>query len=67
MTVGGLPGVAYDATSISEPPGGQSRLVYLFEGTTEYFINCQSTPENRGAAVEACDGVLATLKSTHGK
>jgi hypothetical protein len=57
----GLPGFDYQI-DISPPTDGQSRLVFLFSGTTEVEINCQSTPEKRAEISEICDQVLSTLK-----
>jgi hypothetical protein len=57
----GLPG--YDYTiSIQNPPNGQSRLVVLFDGATEYLFNCQSTPAKRDRLEAACRKALDTLE-----
>ncbi len=61
VEVGGLPGVRYDDVALAKPPQGQSRLVFLFDGSVEYLVNCQSTPEERGEITRACDRVLTTM------
>lgn len=48
---GGLPGYEY-VIDVESPAQGRSRMAVLFDRATEYLINCQSTPSNRGA-VEA--------------
>lgn len=62
LELGGFPGIRYDEVEVEEPPDGESRLVFLFDGATEYLINCQSTPEERASVEEACDRALSTLK-----
>jgi hypothetical protein len=57
---GGLPGYEY-SISLRKPPNGLSRLVVLFDQTTEYLINCQSTPDKRDQVEEACRKALDTL------
>jgi hypothetical protein len=61
VAVGGLPGVRYDDVALANPPQGQSRLVFLFDGSVEYLVNCQSTPEERAKITRACDRVLTTM------
>jgi len=58
---GGLPGYEY-AISLKAPPNGRSRLAVLFDDTTEYLVNCQSTPEKRQAVAAACRRALDSLK-----
>jgi hypothetical protein len=57
---GGLPGYEY-SISLTKPPNGLSRLVVLFDQTTEYLVNCQSTPAKRDQVEEACRKALDTL------
>ena len=63
-TTGGFPSVTYEAVAIPDPPQAQSRLAFLFDGTTEYLVNCQSTPAERAEVDQACDRALATLQRT---
>ena len=58
---GGLPGYEY-AFPISEPVEGETRFVALFDGRTEYTLNCQSTDAKRAEIEAACDMALATLE-----
>jgi hypothetical protein len=57
---GGLPGYEY-SISVTKPPNGLSRLLVLFDGATEYLINCQSTPDKRDTVEAACQMALDTL------
>ena len=58
---GGLPGYEY-AIALSRPANAVSRMVVLFDGATEYLINCQSTPPRRAALREACRKALQTIR-----
>ncbi len=62
VVVGGFPGVRYDQVDVPEPRDGLSRLVFLFDQTTQYQINCQSTPARRIRIDQVCDQVLTTLQ-----
>ena len=62
VTVGGLPGFEYEF-GLTKPENGHSRFLMLFDGKTEYTLNCQSTPEKREEVNEACDQAIDTLKS----
>ncbi len=60
--VAGLPALTYAEVPVASVEGGQSRLVVVFDGRTEYLINCQSTPEKRSEINEACDLAVETLR-----
>ena len=60
--VGGLPALRYSGVPVSSPADAESRLIVLFDGRTEYLINCQSTPEKRQEIEEACDLAADTLE-----
>lgn len=59
--IGGYPSVVYDEVNVAAPPNGQSRMVFLFDGKRQYFINCQSTPDRRAELNQACELALSTL------
>ncbi|PZS23012.1 MAG: hypothetical protein DLM61_24805 [Pseudonocardiales bacterium] len=40
---GGVPGLQY-RIRVAKPASARSRVTFLFDGTTEYEIDCQSTP-----------------------
>jgi hypothetical protein len=59
--VGELPGYEYEFDLDTEPPV-HSRFVVLFDGRTEYTLNCQSTTERRDEVDTACALALDTLR-----
>jgi hypothetical protein len=59
---GGLPGYEY-VINVKDPPQGQSRMAVLFDQATEYLINCQSTPTDRGKIEKGCRKALDTLQT----
>jgi hypothetical protein len=61
ITVGGLPGFEYTFPT-SHPVDGMSRISILFDGKTEYELNCQSTPKKRAEVERPCMHALATLR-----
>jgi len=61
--IGGLPAVAYEEFALPEDPNGRSsRVIFLFDGKTEYEINCQWTAQGRERVNQGCDQVLGTLR-----
>ena len=59
-TVAGLPALTVSELPIPSIEDGQSRLVIVFDGDQQYFLNCQSTTE-RAAIEEACDQAVETF------
>lgn len=57
---GGLPGLEY-RFPVAAQPGETSRHTILFDGDTEYTLDCQSTPDQRADIERACDTALNTL------
>jgi len=62
ITAGGLPGYEY-RLDVPRPVGARSRLAILFDGRTEYTVNCQSTGSKRGKVEDACQKALDTLEA----
>jgi hypothetical protein len=58
---GGLPGYEY-RIAVRSPAQGQSRMAILFDGKTEYLLNCQSTPAERERVEAGCRKALDTLR-----
>jgi len=61
-TMAGLPALGFTGTAQS--PNGQSvnsRLVLAFDGTTEYFVNCQYDTSGQSEIVSGCDMVVGTF------
>jgi hypothetical protein len=61
IDVGGPLAFRYEVGRLQEPEDGRSTIVALFDGDTEYFINCQSVPDGREELDEACDRAIETL------
>jgi len=61
--MGGLPALAFTGTAKS-PDGTEvgSRLVMAFDGTTEYFVNCQYTSGGEGDILAGCDQVVSSFQ-----
>ena len=59
--VAGLPALEYDVT-VDEAEDIQTRAISIFDGNTQYLLNCQSAPEQREAIEAACDLALETFE-----
>jgi len=59
--IGGIPAIRYEEIALVDDTR-TSRIVFLFEGNTEYEINCQSNAEGRERINQGCDQVLSTLR-----
>lgn len=57
---GGLPGLEYEFP-VPSLPGERSRRTILFDGDTEYTLDCQSTTEKRELIDKACDTTVDTV------
>lgn len=57
----GLPSVTYEGVPLETPADGESKLVAIFDGETEYLINCQSTPDHRDEVEAGCEQALSTI------
>ncbi len=61
--IGGLPAVRYQPFALQDDAAKRSsRVVFLFDGTAEYELNCQSTPAARNRMDLGCAQMLATLR-----
>jgi len=63
VEISGFPGFEYEF-DLEDPPEGRSRLFMLFDGKTEYTLNCQSTPDKRDELQAACRQAVDTLAKT---
>lgn len=61
VLVAGLPGARYDDVQFVNPPNVRARLVFFFDGRTEYELNCRSTLAHRAQVNSACDEVIASM------
>jgi uncharacterized RDD family membrane protein YckC len=61
ITVAGKPGLWFRLTGTHDGTPYESRLVFVFDGTTEYAINCQHTAENADEIERGCDQIIRTF------
>ena len=62
IDVGGPLAFRYEIDRLSTPEDGRSTIVVMFDGDTEYFLNCQSVPDGRAELEKACEGAIDTLR-----
>ena len=60
----GCPAFASRATGNSGGTPLESTLVYVFDGTTEYYFNCQHTRDTAAEIQRGCDQIMRTFKVT---
>jgi len=62
-TIDGLPALTYRATGITTVADEtvDSTLVLIFDGKTEYFIDCQATEDRAEEIAAGCDQVIETI------
>jgi len=61
LTVAGLPALAY-SVPLRRIETGQSQFTVIFDGATQYTMNCQSTAAHRSEMASACRTALDTLR-----
>jgi PsbP-like protein len=63
LTVGGLPALRFEASALT-PDGvrARSRVTVVFNGTTQYFLNCQFTSEQAEEMKRGCDQVVRSFR-----
>ena len=61
ITMANLPGAEFHASSGSGGNLRQGTLVFAFNGTTEYVVNCQWAPTAAASVQQACHQVLNTF------
>ncbi len=61
-TMAGFPALGFTGTA-KNPNGAtvNSRLVLAFDGTTEYFVNCQFDDTGQAATLAGCDQIVSTF------
>jgi len=60
LTVAGLPALSY-SVPVRTIATGQSHYIVIFDGATQYSLNCQSTAAHRTEMASACRTALDTL------
>jgi uncharacterized RDD family membrane protein YckC len=64
FTVGGLRGLRFRGTATADATPLESTLVYVFDQTTEYALNCQHTRDKAAEIQRGCDQIVRTFKVT---
>jgi uncharacterized RDD family membrane protein YckC len=64
LMVGGLRGLRFRGTATAEATPVESTLVYVFDQTTEYALNCQHTRDKAAEIQRGCDQIVRTFKVT---
>ena len=62
ITMAGLPGRRFQVTGAVSGSRYASTLVFAFNGTTEYFVNCQYTAGMAAVVGRACDQVTGSFQ-----
>ncbi len=60
-TVAGKPTVRYQATGTVDGTPYEITLQYIFDGTTEYYVNCQHTDERADEIERGCEQILSSF------
>lgn len=61
VTLARLPGLEYTGRGASDGTPIESRIIVAFDGSTEYFINCQHTEEGAAEINQGCDQIVNTF------
>lgn len=62
-TVAGLPAIRLEATAINlDGVETKSHVVLVYDRKTEYFLNCQYTPDGAAEMTAGCDHVVASFQ-----
>jgi hypothetical protein len=62
VDAGGPLAFRYEIEDLDTPEDGRSTIVVVFDGDTEYFLNCQSAPDGREELEKACERAIETLE-----
>ncbi len=59
--LGRMPGLRFRASATVQGTHVESTLLFGFDGTTEYVVNCQHTEANAAEVEAACGQVVRTF------
>jgi hypothetical protein len=63
MTVGGLPALSFEVSAVNQSgTRTQSQLLLIFDGRTQYFLNCQYTPSGADEMKHGCDQAVESFQ-----
>jgi uncharacterized RDD family membrane protein YckC len=63
-TMAGMPGLRFHVTGTVKGARFHSTLVFAFNGTTEYYVECQYTPAKAAEVEQACAQVTGSFHIT---
>lgn len=64
MTVGGLPALSFEVSAVNQSgTHTQSQLLLIFDGRTQYFLNCQYTPSGADEMKQGCDQAVESFQA----
>jgi hypothetical protein len=61
ITVAGMPGLRFRATGTLGGTSFESTLVFIFDGATEYYLNCQATAGWAEEIERGCEQIVRTF------
>ena len=61
-TAQGLPGLRYEMAGTIDGIPYESSLILIFDGTTEYFINCQHTASMAAEIQRGCEQIVNSFR-----
>jgi uncharacterized RDD family membrane protein YckC len=64
IEMGGLPGFSIRIEGMSEGRRLTVEAVFLVRGTTQYFLECQFTPDHASEIQSGCEQVMRTFRAT---
>ncbi|MGH2761324.1 MAG: hypothetical protein ACRDL4_03680 [Thermoleophilaceae bacterium] len=62
IEVGDLTAFRYELDRLETPENGRSTIIVVLDGRTEYFLNCQSVPDEREELEDGCRQMIETLE-----
>jgi hypothetical protein len=62
ITVAGMPGLRFRATGTLAGTSFESTIVFIFDGATEYNVNCQATAEWAEEIESGCEQIVRTFR-----
>jgi len=66
-TMAGMPALLFSGTGTISGTHVESILLFAFQGTTEYFVNCQNTQAEAAAVAHACAQVVRSFRLDGGQ
>lgn len=62
ITMAGMPAVRFRAAGTENGSRIRATLVFAFDGTSEYFVDCEHTSANTAEVERACSQVVGSFQ-----